>query len=41
MARTISMKMKTVKTSTEKPNGKSPHADKKPGLEIAIRFYEI
>ena len=41
MARSIIMKMKTVKSSTEKPNGKPPSWDKPLGVEPDICFYEI
>ena len=35
------MKMKTVKASTSKPNGKPPPGDKSLRVEIDIPFYEI
>ena len=41
MERTISMKMKTVKASTAKPNGKSPPGDKYLKIYPAIHFYKI
>ena len=39
MARTISIKMKTVKASTAKSNRKLPPGDKYLGLYPDIRFY--
>ena len=41
MARTISIKIKTVKASISKSNRNLPPGDKYLGLEPAIRFYEI
>ena len=41
MESSISKKMKTVKASTVKPNGKPPPVDKYLGIEPDIRFYEI
>ena len=35
------MKMKTVKSSTAKPNRKPPPGDKYVGIEPDTRFYEI
>ena len=40
MARYISMKKKTVKDSTSKPNIKPLPGDKSFGIDPAIRFYE-
>ena len=40
MAKTISRKI-SVKASAAKPLGKPPPGDKTPGLEPAIRFYEL
>ena len=39
MERTISMK--TLKSSTAKPNGKTPPGDKVLAIETAIRFCEV
>ena len=41
MEKSISMKMKTVKDSTAKPNVKPPPGDISVGFETAICFYEI
>ena len=41
MAKSISMKIKTVKASAAKPNGKPPPGDKSLGFDPYIRFYEI
>ena len=40
MAGSISMKKKTVKESTSKPNIKPLPGDKQLGIDPAIRFYE-
>ena len=39
MARSISMKMETVKVSTAKPNGKPPLWDNYLGIDTDIQFY--
>ena len=41
MARPISIKVKTVETSTANHNGKPPPGDKSLGIEPFIRFYDI
>ena len=41
MARTVSMKIKTVKASTSKPNDKPLTRDKFLGFEPDIRSYKI